>query len=1398
MAEPSRDSARPTETDKPARGTPQRENPQSKHRHPWLRRLTWLLVSLVLLLALAVGALWVWSGSSGSLAFVLERAAPYLPSGQQLQTEGVRGSLRSGGHIDRLVWQSEGLDAEVNNIDIGWNLAPLLDKQVSLSKVDVASVVLTPKATPDKPDEPMTPIEKLELPVQIDVPFSIDRLVWAGPPQQVVQALHGRYRYDGTEHALDVAGADVPHGPIPGHVQGKIRLQGAAPMALAAQVEATLKAPLPDDGRTLDVSVLANAKGTLAGQTARIQVDAKLQQLLAPARPGGPGNRATVAKPPLESGTGAMGAQLTATLAPWAKQPLETAQATLDNVNTAALVAGAPRTLLSGTVDAGPTEDGWAIDAQLHNAVPSPIDKGTVPVDSANLQARFDGSMWSVTQALIRAGTGTIALRGTFTPDNQVFDAQAEVAQLDPSYLHTQLEAAPVAGTLSAKGSAQDLRFEAALAASAAGTSRAASAVVKGPLRIDRVAARGRWNHGVLTMANAELDALRAKVRASDVRVATQPKLSVQAKADAAVPGARLTVDGHIAESTGQGALQLQLSDAQDTLAWLRTLPWLEQLAPGLAARGTARLDAHWNGGWANLGAVPDSKPTTPRTRAGAALNTGIKARLSSPRLQLDIPQGDGVESLNTDVRDLLLTADGNASNADIKLKAEVRQGKRRLSLDSALQAGVAQAEDGKTITARADIEKLSLRALDGIRKGPWTVKLSGPVSVDYAKAESGTMTIKAGAASAAVGAPVPGTVAMQWQPIVVEQTAAGTVTVQSKGSISGVPIAWVDLAVADPDDSPLKKFGVDSNLVFAGEWDIRATDTLNAQLKIQRSSGDLRMAVNGAAPPTSIKSTGATGASTPSAAPRNTIAAGLKTLDLTVNTVGNDVRAELVWDSERAGVLRADVGTTLARQGGGWTLPENAPLSGKVRAQLPKLGIFSIVAPPGWRINGALDADVALSGTIPDPRWQGTLRADGLAVQSLLDGVDLKNGSVLAELQGNRIDVSKFHLEGGSASSARILGFSGNLTPPPTDGGALDGSGTVQWGAGRAADGANGDTSLRMDFKVRAKSLQVLARADRQASVSGTLDASLVGKQFKLRGDLKIDRASITLPEAGAPSLGDDVVVRSKALDKQAQKNLEKQIKDKAAAAAEAAKGPRAAAALPPDLVVTLDLGNDFALQGFGIKTRLEGKLTIRGAAEAGAPPSVMGEIRTVAGRYRAWGQSLDVETGLIQFGGPYDNPSLDILALRPNIEVRAGVAVTGTARNPRIRLYSEPQMPDAEKLSWVVLGRSTASGGAEAAVLQQAALALLSGGSNTDGNIASKFGLDEIGFKGPNEGANGAALTFGKRLSKDLYVTYEKSLSGTLGSLYIFYDLTKRLRLRGQTGADTGLDLIYTIRYE
>ena len=140
----------------------------------------------------------------------------------------------------------------------------------------------------------------------------------------------------------------------------------------------------------------------------------------------------------------------------------------------------------------------------------------------------------------------------------------------------------------------------------------------------------------------------------------------------------------------------------------------------------------------------------------------------------------------------------------------------------------------------------------------------------------------------------------------------------------------------------------------------------------------------------------------------------------------------------------------------------------------------------------------------------------------------------------------------------------------------------------------------------------------------------------------------------------------------------------------------------------------------------------------------------------------------------------------------------VLGTASAPRVLLYSDPDLPDAEKLSWVVMGRDPATGGASSAMLQQAAMALLAGGNSSSGKLAGNLGLDEVGIKGGGDGtdAAGAALTMGKRLSDKLYLTYEQSLSGAMGIIYIFYDLSRNVTLRAQTGMTSALDLVYTLR--
>ena len=151
----------------------------------------------------------------------------------------------------------------------------------------------------------------------------------------------------------------------------------------------------------------------------------------------------------------------------------------------------------------------------------------------------------------------------------------------------------------------------------------------------------------------------------------------------------------------------------------------------------------------------------------------------------------------------------------------------------------------------------------------------------------------------------------------------------------------------------------------------------------------------------------------------------------------------------------------------------------------------------------------------------------------------------------------------------------------------------------------------------------------------------------------------------------------------------------------------------------------------------------------------------------------------------------------------MRVGVQISGTALSPRVRLYSEPEMPEAEKLAWLVLGRSAANGGAEAAVLQQAAMALLGGnGRGLSGGLSAALGLDELSVRGSSSSADGttsaAAVTLGKRLSRNFYVAYERSMAGTLGTVYIFYDLSRRFTLRAQTGEKSTIDLIFTVPYD
>ena len=672
-----------------------------------------------------------------------------------------------------------------------------------------------------------------------------------------------------------------------------------------------------------------------------------------------------------------------------------------------------------------------------------------------------------------------------------------------------------------------------------------------------------------------------------------------------------------------------------------------------------------------------------------------------------------------------------------LNLQAQLESGTRRLALQAQAQGG--QISPG---VWQAQLQQARLGIEDTQRTGTWTLQTKAPIDLNLNQSgPSPKLTLSAG--SAQLTGPAPGTANLTWAPALWSPTQW-----HSEGQLQNLPLAWLEMI----GQTQMTNLGLRGDLMFGGEWNATGGDTLRLRATLARTSGDLQLLTEDAT--------------------LAALQAGVREARLNVSLDGEALATQLSWGSERAGQAKAQFNTRLSTQDGTWSWPADAPLSGTLSAKLPPVGAWSLLAPPGWRLRGTLDAQASVSGTRSEPQWRGTLSAQDLAVRSVVDGIDFSQGQLRASLDGQRLNIDDFTLQGAGGNTGGRLSLKGYVLwlPASTPGQALA-------------------SRLRMSLDATAQALRVSTRADRRLSVSGQLAAQLNKAQLVVNGTLKADQALFILPEDSAPQLDDDVVVRRSA----------------ATVPRPAPKTPPLGLRITPEVNITLDLGPDFAVRGHGLVTRLAGQLNLRsGARDAATPtPTLTGDLRTVRGTFKAYGQQLDLEEGQLRFTGPINNPALNILAIRPNLQQRVGVQISGTALSPAVRLYSDPELPDAEKLAWLVLGRSAANGGAESAVLQQAALALLGGkGKSLSGGLADALGLDELSVRGANSNADGsstsAAVTLGKRLSRDIYVAYERSLAGTLGTFYVFYDLSRRFTLRAQTGEQSAVDLIFTLRYD
>jgi translocation and assembly module TamB len=462
---------------------------------------------------------------------------------------------------------------------------------------------------------------------------------------------------------------------------------------------------------------------------------------------------------------------------------------------------------------------------------------------------------------------------------------------------------------------------------------------------------------------------------------------------------------------------------------------------------------------------------------------------------------------------------------------------------------------------------------------------------------------------------------------------------------------------------------------------------------------------------------------------------------------------ADLALDERE---MRADFALRLAdgdSVGGYLHVPQDVPaeeqiLTGRIEGELHDRGLLGLLLDDVAGSDGVLRIDLQPGGTVAEPRIGGRITVADGRMELLPLGVRLRDVTLEAASDG----APTWTLLGGAASGEGRMDLAGTLRLPDAAGGA------EAWGA---------------EVEVRGERFEAFNTPLARVIATPELSIRATPERIDLTGEVRIPRASIT-PAALEPVVpaSEDVVIVS-------------------------ADGEEPAEPAPVVAIhtrVRVALGDSVQLDAFGLRGRLRGAIEV--ADEPGSVTTGRGEVQIVDGTFERFRQRLAIDRGRLIFaGGPIDNPGVDVRVTRRTRDVLAGMTVEGTATTPRVTLFSEPGMAEADVLAYLLLGRpASLASEAEGEFLQNAASSAgLAGGRMLAGRLGSTLGLQDARIEGEN--LQQASLFLGTYLSPRLYVGYGIGLFDTVSLLRIRYRLGKAWVVQTESGAETGADLLYTI---
>ena len=490
----------------------------------------------------------------------------------------------------------------------------------------------------------------------------------------------------------------------------------------------------------------------------------------------------------------------------------------------------------------------------------------------------------------------------------------------------------------------------------------------------------------------------------------------------------------------------------------------------------------------------------------------------------------------------------------------------------------------------------------------------------------------------------------------------------------------------------------------------------------------------------------------------------------LQLNTSPGEIYSEAAGDAQEllatgAGSLRLEVqddsatldaSLPLAKGGGGLyaraAIATSARpwgerrLQGELDITLDNISFADALSTEINGLYGRIEGRVNLTGVLARPHLQGRLQLHDAGLDLATPGLALRELGV--------------SITGGESGELSI------------DGRVRSGEGVLSM-TGRASL-----VEMSASLQIRGEGVQVMNTPEAEIHASPDLSLLLTGSRIDLTGEVHVPYARIEpreLPESAVTVSSDQVIVTE--------------------------SGPLSARA-PYSIYsrVRFILGDEVTFDGLGLSGRLQGNVLTR--SEPDRPASATGELGIVKGRYRAYGQDLEIRTGRLLFaGGALAEPGLDVEAVRrPTTGILVGVRVRGTLLVPRLTVFSEPGMPQSLQLSWLILGRDLErnTSDEEKSAMNEAAMMLgLSGSEVLGKQLGERIGVDEVTVASESDGTTTqASLLVGKYLTPELFVSYGLGIFEPVSTLRLLYTLSSNWKLVGEASAlRSAADIFYVI---